>query len=210
MPRTAPTISDLAVAVNRILRQADPGKLKVYLAAGLPILLTDVPPNAQELAAIGGAEIVPADAGAFADAIERQAWGELKGVLRKTLGDRDLGAGRGAHPAGHHGEHLDGHGGVRDAHAGDHVVERALPLGGAPQLDVGGEATLVDFRSRLVRHAMAPELLRRTVDARRGKQALSVESALSLGDKRSLVIGVLWWLEKTGHKIHQESSHATF
>lgn len=29
-------------------------------------------------------------------------------------------------------------------------------------------------------------------------------------DKRSLVIGVLWWLEKTGHKIHQESSSATF
>ncbi len=29
-------------------------------------------------------------------------------------------------------------------------------------------------------------------------------------DKRSLVIGVLWWLEKTGHKLHQESSHATF
>ncbi len=29
-------------------------------------------------------------------------------------------------------------------------------------------------------------------------------------DKRSLVIGVLWWLEKTGHKIHQESSPATF
>ena len=30
-----------------------------------------------------------------------------------------------------------------------------------------GEATLVDFRARLVRHAMAPELLRRTVDLAR-------------------------------------------
>ncbi len=36
--------------------------------------------------------------------------------------------------------------------------------------------------------AAAVWALRRTVDARRGKQALSVESALSLGDKRSLVI----------------------
>ena len=31
-------------------------------------------------------------------------------------------------------------------------------------------------------------LLRRAADGRRGRQALSVESALSLGDKRSLVI----------------------
>ena len=30
-------------------RYADPGKLKAYLAAGLPIVLTDVPPNAREL-----------------------------------------------------------------------------------------------------------------------------------------------------------------
>jgi glycosyltransferase involved in cell wall biosynthesis len=48
---------------------ADPGKLKAYLAAGLPIVLTDVPPNARELAAEGGAEIVPYDAAALADAL---------------------------------------------------------------------------------------------------------------------------------------------
>jgi glycosyltransferase involved in cell wall biosynthesis len=52
-------------------RFADPGKLKAYLAAGLPILLTDVPPNAAELAAHGGAEIVPYDARALARAAER-------------------------------------------------------------------------------------------------------------------------------------------
>jgi glycosyltransferase involved in cell wall biosynthesis len=50
---------------------ADPGKLKAYLAAGLPILLTDVPPNASELARDGGAEIVPFAAAAIADAIAR-------------------------------------------------------------------------------------------------------------------------------------------
>ena len=43
-------------------RFADPGKLKSYLAAGLPIVLTDVPPNARELADEAGAELVPYDA----------------------------------------------------------------------------------------------------------------------------------------------------
>lgn len=52
-------------------RYADPGKLKAYLAAGLPILLTDVPPNARELAREGGAEIVAYDGQPIADALER-------------------------------------------------------------------------------------------------------------------------------------------
>jgi glycosyltransferase involved in cell wall biosynthesis len=52
-------------------RYADPGKLKTYLAAGLPIVLTDVPPAASELEASAGAEIVPFDASALADAIGR-------------------------------------------------------------------------------------------------------------------------------------------
>jgi glycosyltransferase involved in cell wall biosynthesis len=52
-------------------RYADPGKLKAYLAAGLPIVMTDVPPNAGELAAEAGAEIVEDDAGALAAALER-------------------------------------------------------------------------------------------------------------------------------------------
>jgi glycosyltransferase involved in cell wall biosynthesis len=48
---------------------ADPGKLKSYVAAGLPAVLTDVPPNAHELAAEGVAEIIAFDAHALADAI---------------------------------------------------------------------------------------------------------------------------------------------
>jgi glycosyltransferase involved in cell wall biosynthesis len=52
-------------------RFADPGKLKTYLAAGLPVLLTDVPPNAAELTAEAGAEIVAPDAGSLAEAIRR-------------------------------------------------------------------------------------------------------------------------------------------
>ncbi|MGH3083603.1 MAG: glycosyltransferase [Gaiellaceae bacterium] len=50
---------------------ADPGKLKAYLAAGLPIVLTAVPPNAEQLAREAGAEVVPYDASAIADAISR-------------------------------------------------------------------------------------------------------------------------------------------
>jgi glycosyltransferase involved in cell wall biosynthesis len=50
-------------------RYADPGKLKAYLAAGLPIVLTDVPPNAIEVAQDAGAELVDGEPEAFADAI---------------------------------------------------------------------------------------------------------------------------------------------
>ena len=62
-------------------RYADPGKAKAYLAAGLPILLTDVPPNANVLAQRGGAEIVPFDHVALASAIarvldDRDSWNE--------------------------------------------------------------------------------------------------------------------------------------
>jgi glycosyltransferase involved in cell wall biosynthesis len=52
-------------------RFADPGKLKSYLAAGLPILLTDVPPNARELADRGGAQIISFSAEALALEIDR-------------------------------------------------------------------------------------------------------------------------------------------
>jgi glycosyltransferase involved in cell wall biosynthesis len=52
-------------------RFADPGKLKAYLAAGLPIAITDVPPNARELAERGGAELVDYSADTLAAAIER-------------------------------------------------------------------------------------------------------------------------------------------
>ena len=51
-------------------RFADPGKLKAYLGAGLPIVLTDVPPNARDLADHAGASVVPPDAHKFVDAIE--------------------------------------------------------------------------------------------------------------------------------------------
>lgn len=52
-------------------RYADPSKLKGYLATGVPMLITDVPPNADELVAGAGAEVIPYDVQAWADAIDR-------------------------------------------------------------------------------------------------------------------------------------------
>ena len=52
-------------------RYADPSKLRSYTAAGVPVVLTDVPPNAGELAAEAGAEIVPFTAEGIAAGIGR-------------------------------------------------------------------------------------------------------------------------------------------
>ena len=57
--------------VESFTRYADPSKLRSYTAAGLPIVLTDVPPNAHELAAEAGAEVVPFTVEGLAAGIER-------------------------------------------------------------------------------------------------------------------------------------------
>ena len=49
---------------------ADPGKLKAYLGASLPIVLTDVPPNAQELAGAGAAVVVKDSPKAVAEGLQ--------------------------------------------------------------------------------------------------------------------------------------------
>jgi len=71
-------LSEGAVAVapyrqtaDTFTRYADPGKLKAYLAAGLPIVLTDVPPNARELEHDAGAVVVADDADALRVGVER-------------------------------------------------------------------------------------------------------------------------------------------
>jgi glycosyltransferase involved in cell wall biosynthesis len=71
-------LSEAAVAVapyrrspDSFTRYADPGKLKAYVAAGLPVVLTDVPPTAGELAAAAGAEVVADDAAAIGAGIQR-------------------------------------------------------------------------------------------------------------------------------------------
>lgn len=50
---------------------ADPGKLKAYLGAGLPIVLTDVPPNAKELEDEGVAIVVKDSVEEYAAGLER-------------------------------------------------------------------------------------------------------------------------------------------
>ncbi len=70
------SLSSVAVAPyaqtdETFTRYADPGKLKAYFAAGLPVVLTDVPPNARELESDAGAEVVADDAAALANAISR-------------------------------------------------------------------------------------------------------------------------------------------
>lgn len=53
-------------------RFADPGKLKAYAAAGLPIVTTDVAPNTGELAEAGAAVVAPFSAEGLAAAIGAQ------------------------------------------------------------------------------------------------------------------------------------------
>jgi glycosyltransferase involved in cell wall biosynthesis len=56
---------------NSFTRYADPSKLKAYAAAGLPIVTTDVPPNARELERLGAAQVVDDTAPALAGALQR-------------------------------------------------------------------------------------------------------------------------------------------
>lgn len=62
----APYLTD----VGSFTQFADPGKLKAYLGAGLPIVLTSVPPNAKELEESGAALIVESSAESVADGID--------------------------------------------------------------------------------------------------------------------------------------------
>jgi glycosyltransferase involved in cell wall biosynthesis len=71
LARSSVAVAPYATRAATFTRYADPGKLKAYLAAGLPIVLTDVPPNAKELARHGGAEIVADDAAELAEALSR-------------------------------------------------------------------------------------------------------------------------------------------
>jgi glycosyltransferase involved in cell wall biosynthesis len=71
LARASLAVAPYEPSPDSFTRYADPGKLKAYLAAGLPILLTAVPPVAAELAEKAGAEIVPYEAEALAGAIER-------------------------------------------------------------------------------------------------------------------------------------------
>jgi glycosyltransferase involved in cell wall biosynthesis len=87
---------------------ADPGKLKAYLGANLPIVLTDVPPNANELENAGAAAVVEDSPEAVAEGLLRllsdeKSWlrahsaaaklaheFDWNNILRKTLEQLDF------------------------------------------------------------------------------------------------------------------------
>ena len=71
LARGAVAAAPYRATASAFTRWADPGKLKAYLAAGLPIVLTRVPPNALELSREAGAEVVDGTAEALAEGIER-------------------------------------------------------------------------------------------------------------------------------------------
>jgi glycosyltransferase involved in cell wall biosynthesis len=73
---------------------ADPGKLKIYLAAGLPIVTTDAAPVASELAEAGAAVLVDFTVPAIAAAIERllispEEWQRTRTAALKVADDYD-------------------------------------------------------------------------------------------------------------------------
>lgn len=79
LARAAIAFAPYELDATSFSRFADPGKLKAYLAAGLPILLTPVPPNAGVLEREGGATIVEPSPERFADAVvdlvgRREEW----------------------------------------------------------------------------------------------------------------------------------------
>lgn len=71
LSRSSVAVAPYARTEETFTRYADPGKLKAYVAAGLPVVLTDVPPNAGELESEAGAEVVADDPAALAAAIAR-------------------------------------------------------------------------------------------------------------------------------------------
>lgn len=73
---------------------ADPGKLKAYLGAGLPIVMTPVPPNTEELKAAGSAVITEDNPESFASGLqqlllEESAWQKAHSASMKLAKEFD-------------------------------------------------------------------------------------------------------------------------
>jgi glycosyltransferase involved in cell wall biosynthesis len=83
LSRAAVAVAPYAQTADTFTRYADPGKLKAYLAAGLPTVLTDVPPNAHDLAQHAGADVVADDTAAIRSAIARALASETEWERRR-------------------------------------------------------------------------------------------------------------------------------
>lgn len=67
--KSAVAIAPYLKALDTWTYYADPGKVKTYLACGVPVLLTDIPWNAQEIARRGCGEIIPEDENTIAEKV---------------------------------------------------------------------------------------------------------------------------------------------
>jgi glycosyltransferase involved in cell wall biosynthesis len=70
---------------------SDPGKIKVYLGCGLPIVVTDVPPIAKDIEKEGAGKIARYDAAEFASAVASILGGDDYSQIRENarrLGER--------------------------------------------------------------------------------------------------------------------------
>jgi glycosyltransferase involved in cell wall biosynthesis len=89
-------VAPYAEDADSFSRYADPGKLKSYLAAGLPIVMTAVPPNALRLARTGAATIVTGGVTGLADGIlhllgSRPDWTAARDQALLLAGEFDWG-----------------------------------------------------------------------------------------------------------------------
>jgi glycosyltransferase involved in cell wall biosynthesis len=67
--RSAVAIAPYIRALDTWTLYADPGKVKTYLACGVPVVLTDVPWNAADIEREGCGKVIAEDASAIADAV---------------------------------------------------------------------------------------------------------------------------------------------
>lgn len=81
--RSALAVAPYIRALDTWTAYADPGKVKTYLACGVPVLLTDVPWNAREIEQNGCGSIITEDIGEIAESIVRHLDAETNQRMRE-------------------------------------------------------------------------------------------------------------------------------
>ena len=82
--RSALAVAPYIRALDTWTAYADPGKIKTYLACGVPVLLTDVPWNAREIERLGCGKVIGEDVGEIADAVVRHLDPALNQRMRES------------------------------------------------------------------------------------------------------------------------------
>jgi glycosyltransferase involved in cell wall biosynthesis len=84
--RSAVAVAPYVRALDTWTAYADPGKVKTYLACGVPVVLTDLPWNAREIEQAGCGVVVPEDTDAIAQAVLRLLEPGLNARMRAAAG----------------------------------------------------------------------------------------------------------------------------